>query len=60
MFFLLPLEADLMRHCGLVAAQKYQAVLALINLSFHVGISHVLRRVVQVFLAMRVTVADFT
>ena len=42
---ILPLEADLMRHCGLVAAEKYQAVLALLNLPFHVGISHVLQRV---------------
>ena len=43
---LLPLESDLMRHRGFVAAEEYQAMLALINLPFHVGILYVLRGVV--------------
>ena len=38
---ILPLEADLVRHCGFVTAQKYQAVLSLLNLFFQIGISHV-------------------
>ena len=38
---ILPLEADLMRHCGFVTAQKYHAVLSLLNLFFQIGIANV-------------------
>ena len=38
---ILPLEADLMRHCGFVTAEKYHAVLSLLNLFFQIGIANV-------------------